>query len=137
MTRVGLTANQKKLFAFVEAELLADRRPPSFEEMREFMGLRSKSGIHRMIEALVERGWLVRLPNRARSLALPPSSSLAEIRQILEEREIERSRLPTTTIRIDVPQTFARQLSDFCARRRCIPSEIIQEVLSAHMRGQP
>jgi SOS-response transcriptional repressor LexA len=136
MTRVGLTANQKKLFAFVEAQLLAGMPAPSFEEMREFMGLRSKSGIARMIEALVERGWLVTIPNRARSLALPPSASLAEVRQILEDREIQRSRLPETTIRISVPQDFARQLSDFCARRRCIPSEVILEVLGAHMRGQ-
>lgn len=137
MTRVGLTSSQKKLFVFVETELLADRRPPSFDEMRDFMGLRSKSSIHRMIEALVERGWLIRMPNRARSLALPPSSSVAEIRRILEDREIERSRLPVTTIRISVPQSFARELSDFCARRRCIPSEVILEVLGAHMRGQP
>lgn len=136
MTRVGLTANQKKLFAFVEAQLQAGKPAPSFEEMKDFMGLRSKSGIARMIEALVERGWLVAIPNRARSLALPPSASLAEVRQILEDREIQRSRLPVATIRISVPQAFARQLSDFCARRRCIPSEVIQEVLSAHMRGQ-
>lgn len=136
MIRVGLTANQKKLFAFVETELQAGKPAPSFDEMKVFMGLRSKSGIHRMVEALVERGWLIRMPNRARSIALPSATTLAEIRQILEDREIERSRLPQTMIRISVPQAFARQLSDFCARRRCIPSEIIQEVLNAHMRGQ-
>lgn len=136
MIRVGLTANQKKLFAFVEAELLAGRLAPSYEEMRDFMGLRSKSGVARIVEALVERGWLVTIPNRARSLALPPSAAVGEVRALLAEREISRQTAPTATLRIDVPQGFARQLADFCARRQRIPSDVILEVVGAHMRGQ-
>lgn len=47
-----------------------DDVPPSFEEMKEALGLKSKSGIHRLISALVERGFIERLPHRARALEI-------------------------------------------------------------------
>lgn len=67
-----LTTKQRRLHAFILDRQLADGVAPSYEEMAKAMGLHSKSGVHRMVVALEERGWLRRLPNRARAIeALP------------------------------------------------------------------
>lgn len=63
-----LTSKQRELLDFIETRLEDNGVSPSFEEMKEALGLRSKSGIHRLISALEERGFLQRLPNRARAL---------------------------------------------------------------------
>jgi len=63
-----LTKKQRELLAFIEARLAADGVSPSFDEMREAIGLKSKSGVHRLVGGLEERGFLRRLPNRARAL---------------------------------------------------------------------
>ena len=63
-----LTAKQKELLAFINSRLGDDGVSPSFDEMREALGLASKSGVHRLIGALEERGFIRRLPNRARAL---------------------------------------------------------------------
>ena len=63
-----LTAKQHELLHFIQQKLDASGISPSFEEMKEALGLKSKSGIHRLISALEERGSLRRLPNRARAL---------------------------------------------------------------------
>ena len=63
-----LTEQQSFLLRFIESRLTDGDVSPSFEEMRVHLGLRSKSGIHRLLESLRERGCVVRLPNRARSL---------------------------------------------------------------------
>jgi repressor LexA len=63
-----LTAKQHELLVFIQQRLDAGGISPSFEEMKEALGLKSKSGIHRLISALEERGFLRRLPNRARAL---------------------------------------------------------------------
>lgn len=63
-----LTKKQRDLLVFIHEKLAEGDLAPSFDEMKEALGLKSKSGIHRLIEALVERGFLERLPNRARAL---------------------------------------------------------------------
>lgn len=74
LSEFGLTPHQRNLLAFVK-EFMAERGvPPSFDEMKKAMGLASKSGIHRMICALEERGHLFRLPMRARSIVLRDSA---------------------------------------------------------------
>ena len=65
---IMLTRKQHELLMFIEDRLEATGISPSFEEMKEALGLKSKSGIHRLIRALEERGFLRRLPNRARAL---------------------------------------------------------------------
>lgn len=66
-----LTRKQKDLLLFIHNRLQEDSDvAPSFEEMKDALGLKSKSGIHRLITALVERGYLERLPNRARALEI-------------------------------------------------------------------
>jgi repressor LexA len=72
-----LTRKQHELLRFINERLKETGIPPSFDEMKEALDLRSKSGIHRLITALEERGFIRRLPNRARALEvikLPDSS---------------------------------------------------------------
>ena len=63
-----LTRKQLELLLFINERLKEDGVPPSFEEMKDALNLQSKSGIHRLILALEERGFLRRMPNRARAL---------------------------------------------------------------------
>ncbi|MFN4019223.1 MAG: transcriptional repressor LexA [Erythrobacter sp.] len=63
-----LTAKQHELIRFIQQRLEETGISPSFEEMKEALDLKSKSGVHRLISALEERGFLRRLPNRARAL---------------------------------------------------------------------
>jgi len=63
-----LTAKQRELLMFIEQRLGESGISPSFDEMREALDLKSKSGVHRLISALEERGFIRRLPNRARAL---------------------------------------------------------------------
>jgi repressor LexA len=63
-----LTRKQLELLRFIHERLKEAGVPPSFDEMRDALDLRSKSGIHRLITALEERGFIRRLPNRARAI---------------------------------------------------------------------
>ena len=63
-----LTSKQKELLLFIHERIKADGVSPSFDEMKDALNLASKSGIHRLIVALEERGFIRRLPNRARAL---------------------------------------------------------------------
>jgi repressor LexA len=83
-----LTAKQRELLLFIDNRLKEAGISPSFDEMREALDLKSKSGVHRLISALEERGFIRRLPNRARALEvlkLPetrPSASVTPIRPV-------------------------------------------------------
>lgn len=73
-----LTRKQYELLMFIHERVKEAGVPPSFDEMKDALDLRSKSGIHRLITALEERGFIRRLPNRARALEvlkLPESVS--------------------------------------------------------------
>lgn len=63
-----LTQKQKDLLLFIHERLQKAGVPPSFDEMKDALDLKSKSGIHRLITALVERGFIRRLPHRARAI---------------------------------------------------------------------
>jgi repressor LexA len=63
-----LTRKQMELLRFIHERLQENGVPPSFDEMKDALDLKSKSGIHRLILALEERGFIRRLPNRARAL---------------------------------------------------------------------
>ena len=63
-----LTRKQYELLKFIDLRLKEAGVPPSFDEMKDALDLRSKSGIHRLITALEERGFIRRLPNRARAI---------------------------------------------------------------------
>src|SRR5437762_6664967 len=73
-----LTRKQHELLLFIHERLKETGIPPSFDEMKEALDLKSKSGVHRLISALEERGFIRRLPNRARALEvlkLPDSAA--------------------------------------------------------------
>ncbi|WP_395333003.1 transcriptional repressor LexA [Novosphingobium sp. BL-8H] len=63
-----LTRKQHELLRFIQVRLEESGVSPSFEEMKDALDLKSKSGVHRLISALEERGFIRRLPNRARAL---------------------------------------------------------------------
>jgi repressor LexA len=83
-----LTAKQRDLLLFIDNRLKQSGISPSFDEMREALDLKSKSGVHRLISALEERGFIRRLPNRARALEvtkLPetrPAATVTAIRPV-------------------------------------------------------
>ncbi len=81
-----LTAKQRELLIFIQQRLGESGISPSFDEMREALDLKSKSGVHRLISALEERGFIRRLPNRARALEVlkhpevKPSATVTPLR---------------------------------------------------------
>ncbi|WP_427023252.1 transcriptional repressor LexA [Aureimonas ureilytica] len=88
-----LTRKQHELLLFIHDRLQTVGVPPSFDEMKEALDLKSKSGIHRLITALEERGFIRRLPNRARALEvvrLPDSmGAKAKDGNVAQAREAE------------------------------------------------
>ncbi|MFM7027411.1 MAG: transcriptional repressor LexA [Chakrabartia sp.] len=78
-----LTRKQHELVCFIHDRLAETGVSPSFEEMKEALDLKSKSGVHRLISALEERGFIRRLPNRARAL---------EVVKMPERKEAKPSR---------------------------------------------
>lgn len=66
----AVTLKQRELLNFITEYQTSNDASPSFGEMQEALGLKSKSGVHRMIVALEERGYIRRIPNRARAIEL-------------------------------------------------------------------
>jgi len=100
-----LTKKQYELLLFINRRLSEGGVSPSFEEMKEALGLKSKSGIHRLISGLEERGFIRRLPHRARALEvvrLPEDTAVAGMRG----RGAERGRFSPTVIRGDFKAAF-------------------------------
>jgi repressor LexA len=91
-----LTRKQHELLMFINQRLAATGVAPSFDEMKDALRLRSKSGIHRLISGLEERGFIRRLPHRARALEVVklPGESAAPM-------TAERGRFSPTVIRGD------------------------------------
>lgn len=79
-----LTGKQNELLRFIDKRLRESGVSPSFEEMKEALSLKSKSGVHRLIGALEERGFIRRLPNRARAL------EVLKVPEIVAPRAVEK-----------------------------------------------
>lgn len=93
-----LTPKQQELLSFIQTRLEEGGVSPSFEEMKDALDLRSKSGIHRLINALEERGFIRRLPNRARALEvlkLPDAMHRAPAPVITPQPKVAPPPLPT------------------------------------------
>ena len=89
-----LTRKQLELLLFINERLKEEGVPPSFEEMKTALDLQSKSGVHRLIVALEERGFLKRMPNRARALEvikLPESHTPSLVKKGFTPNVIEGS----------------------------------------------
>ena len=90
-----LTRKQYELLRFISERLKESGVPPSFDEMKDALDLRSKSGIHRLITALEERGFIRLLPNRARAIEViklpePVGPSLQPGRMLDDPRPLAR-----------------------------------------------
>jgi repressor LexA len=98
-----LTAKQRELLQFITVRLEESGISPSFEEMKEALDLKSKSGVHRLISALEERGFIRRLPNRARALEVirQPEDSVAAPR-IRSNDNVVQLRRPEAAPRLHV-----------------------------------
>lgn len=96
-----LTRKQHKLLLFIDSHLKQTGFSPSFDEMKEAMGLRSKSGIHRLISGLEERGFLRRHHHRARAL---------EVIQLPEMAQATPETLPSNVVRADFSRPTAQTL---------------------------
>ncbi len=92
-----LTKKQFELLTFINRRLSESGVSPSFEEMKEALSLKSKSGIHRLITGLEERGFIKRLAHRARALEvtrLPEQASLPEHRPAAPQRGFAPNVIP-------------------------------------------
>lgn len=96
-----LTKKQKELLLIIKDRLAKDSVPPSFDEMKEALGLKSKSGIHRLISGLEERGFIKRLPHRARALEIVRLPENIENRTIKQNKK-EKQFVPITTSSISI-----------------------------------
>lgn len=63
-----ITKRQKDLLDYIRHYMNKNEYAPSFQEMMEYLGLKSKSGVHRLVNGLTERGFIRRIPNRARAI---------------------------------------------------------------------
>lgn len=94
-----LTAKQHELLRFIHERLEASGISPSFEEMKDALDLKSKSGVHRLIGALEERGFIRRLANRARALEVlkipeGSGSKLANVVEMASARKAPSAAIP-------------------------------------------
>lgn len=100
-----LTKKQHELLIYINQRLAATGIAPSFDEMKDALNLRSKSGIHRLISGLEERGFIRRLPHRARALEVTrlPEESAAPTGSAISGSNgaTERGRFSPTVIRGD------------------------------------
>ncbi len=97
-----LTAKQHELIRFIQERLEETGISPSFEEMKEALDLKSKSGVHRLISALEERGFIRRLPNRARALEVlkqPEDAVPGAVRTSAENNVVSMPKPPSAPIR--------------------------------------
>ena len=106
-----LTEKQRELLVFINSRIKETGVSPSFDEMKEALDLRSKSGIHRLITALEERGFIRRLPHRARALevlrlpdsAAPKPTARGFSPSVVEGKFGGRSSMRSTAIRCQNP----------------------------------
>ena len=126
-----LTKKQRDLLEFIHKRLQKDGVPPSFDEMKDALDLRSKSGIHRLITALEERGFIRRLAHRARAIEivkLPEDMSPATG---FEPKVIDGphpSPAKPANVMPDEVQLFARELPVMGRIAAGVPIEAISHV---------
>ena len=133
-----LTRKQLELLNFIRDRLDRDGVPPSFDEMKEALDLRSKSGIHRLITALEERGFIRRLAHRARALEIIRLPEALEKRagdKVASEpapgfapRVIEGDRKPPPANALPVEAVHALELPVMGRIAAGVPIEAIAEV---------
>lgn len=122
-----LTRKQLELLDFIKTRMDADGVPPSFDEMKEALDLRSKSGIHRLITALEERGFIRRLAHRARALEIVKLPEAME-KPGFKPRIIEGSKAEAPRNAIPVEAVHALELPVMGRIAAGVPIEAIAEI---------
>ena len=102
-----LTRKQRELLKFIQEKLGETGISPSFDEMKEALGLKSKSGVHRLITGLEERGFIKRLPHRARAL---------DVVRLPEDQTAKAAQAPAARARSGAPASTS---SAATSRRPC------------------
>lgn len=132
-----LTKKQIQLLEFIQRRMTRDGVPPSFDEMKDALDLRSKSGIHRLVTALEERGFIRRLPHRARALEvirLPDvlshlsEAAAEELRPNFTPRVISNTRPARSRGAMTIMDSQAVQLPFMGRIAAGVPIEAISEV---------
>jgi len=126
-----LTRKQLELLSFIKSRTEADGVPPSFDEMKEALDLRSKSGIHRLITALEERGFIRRLAHRARALEivkLPEAMEKPGFKPSFAPKVIQGDRTDPPKGAIPVEAVHAMELPVMGRIAAGVPIEAISEV---------
>jgi repressor LexA len=123
-----LTRKQLQLLDFINKRMERDGVPPSFDEMKDALDLRSKSGIHRLITALEERGFIRRLPHRARALEivkLPEAMGKPGFTPKVIEGDRPKAPPPRTAMAVEAAATELPVMGRIAAG---VPIEAISEV---------
>jgi repressor LexA len=122
-----LTRKQLELLDFIKSRMDVDGVPPSFDEMKDALDLRSKSGIHRLITALEERGFIRRLAHRARALEivkLPESMEKPAFKPKVIQGD--RTEAPRTAMPLDA--VYAMELPVMGRIAAGVPIEAISHI---------
>lgn len=122
-----LTRKQMELLDFIRVRMDAEGVPPSFDEMKEALDLRSKSGIHRLITALEERGFIRRLAHRARAIEIVKLPEAME-RPGFNPKVIQGSRVDPPKGAMLIEPVHAMELPVMGRIAAGVPIEAIQEV---------
>ncbi|WP_343116968.1 transcriptional repressor LexA [Ostreiculturibacter nitratireducens] len=122
-----LTRKQLELLDFIQKRMARDGVPPSFDEMKDALDLRSKSGIHRLITALEERGFIRRLAHRARAIEIVKLPEAME-KPSFRPRVIEGDRPATPKGAMTVESVGAMELPVMGRIAAGVPIEAISEV---------
>lgn len=127
-----LTRKQLELLEFIRSRVEAEGVPPSFDEMKDALELKSKSGIHRLITALEERGFIRRLAHRARALEIVKLPDAVERgfkpKVVTGDKPAEAPRRPPEAIDIGPGQIAAMSVPLMGRIAAGVPIEAIQHV---------
>ena len=127
-----LTRKQHELIRYIQAKLEETGVSPSFEEMKEALDLKSKSGVHRLISALEERGFIRRLPNRARALEVVKMPERGG-----EARAVSTSNVVNLTPRAKSPPAPANDVIDIPMHGRIAAGAPIEAIEGQAMLSVP
>lgn len=123
-----LTKKQLELLGFIHQRVQREGVPPSFDEMKEELNLRSKSGIHRLITALEERGFIRRLPHRARAIEIIKMPDAMVARTGFVPRVIQGDRVDPPRDALPIEAVHAIELPVMGRIAAGVPIEAISEV---------
>ncbi|SFB80194.1 transcriptional repressor LexA [Tropicimonas isoalkanivorans] len=126
-----LTKKQLDLLEFIHKRMQRDGVPPSFDEMKDALDLRSKSGIHRLITALEERGFIRRLAHRARAIEivkLPEALQSKGFSPVVIENDAPEMAEPRTAANSRLVEVHAAELPVMGRIAAGVPIEAISEV---------